>query len=449
MRHSSWISCCSHLSKMSAAAVGILKRLKVRRQKQRTVLAMTWRCAKGGKEFKELDTFYRAIRPYLCVAQVFGIMPLSNVLSRDPQDVKFRIRSIGMCFTGLFLLLGGIKTLMEANILFKTGLNAKNMMNLVFLIVGIVNWLNFISFARSWSKLILPWSSLDIMMQFPPYAPCKHSLRSKLRLIGCVVGAMAVADHVLYYASGYYSYMHIFHCQTNQSRVSIGSYVEKEFSDIFELLPHNMFSLFYGFWLNVAFTFLWNFMDIFIVLTSIGLAQRFQQFADRILALTDRQVPDALWYDIRRDHIRLCELATLVDASMSSIVFVSCANNVYVICNQALAIFTKLRHPINYVYFWYSLLFLLARTSLVFMSASKIHDASLLPLRTLYLVPSTHWTQEVQRFVSQLTAEFVGLSGYRLFYLTRKSLFGMMATLVTYELMLLQIDAKNQPDLCA
>ncbi|XP_026849862.1 gustatory receptor for sugar taste 61a isoform X2 [Drosophila persimilis] len=191
MRHSSWISCCSDLRNMSKAPDSILRRLKVRRQKQRTILAMRWRCAKGGKEFKELDTFYRAIRPYLCVAQLFGIMPLSNVLSRDPQDVKFRLRSVGMCFTGLFLLLGGIKTVMQANILFRTGLNAKNMMNLVFLIVGIVNWLNFTGFARSWSKLILPWSSLDILMQFAPYAPSKHSLRSKLRLIGCVVGSLA------------------------------------------------------------------------------------------------------------------------------------------------------------------------------------------------------------------------------------------------------------------
>ncbi|XP_043647761.1 gustatory receptor for sugar taste 61a [Drosophila teissieri] len=178
-------------------------------------------------------------------------------------------------------------------------------------------------------------------------------------------------------------------------------------------------------------------------MTSIGLAQRFQQFAARVGALEGRQVPEALWYDIRRDHIRLCELASLVEESMSCIVFVSCANNVYVICNQALAIFTKLRHPINYIYFWYSLLFLLARTSLVFMTASKIHDASLLPLRSLYLVPSNGWTQEVQRFAYQLTSEFVGLSGYRLFCLTRKSLFGMLATLVTYELMLLQMDAKN------
>ncbi|XP_017066425.1 gustatory receptor for sugar taste 61a [Drosophila eugracilis] len=436
---------------MSNPSDSILKHLKARRQKQRAVLAMRWRCAQGGFEFEQLDTFYRAIRPYLCVAQFFGIMPLSNFLSRDPQDVKFKVRSVSLAVTFLFLLLGSIKTLIGANILFKAGLNAKNMVGLVFLVVGIVNWLNFVGFARSWSHIMLPWSSLDILMLFPPYKRCKRSLRSKVNMIVLIVGFLAVGDHMMYYASGYCSYsMHIWQCHTNQSQITFGFYLEKEFSDITFLMPHNLFSICYGFWLNGAFTFLWNFTDIFIVITSIGLAQRFQQFADRVVALEGRHVPDALWYEIRRDHIRLCELTSLVDASMSNIVFVSCANNVYVICNQALAIFTKLRHPINYVYFWYSLLFLLARTSLVFMTASRIHDASLLPLRSLYLVPSGHWTQEVQRFANQLTSEFIGLSGYRLFYLTRKSLFGMLATLVTYELMLLQLDAKSHKDLqCA
>ncbi|XP_016994153.3 gustatory receptor for sugar taste 61a [Drosophila takahashii] len=433
---------------MSKTSDNILKQLKVRRQKQKAILGMRWKCAQGGLEFEQLDTFYRAIRPYLCVAQFFGIMPLSNILSRDPQDVKFKVRSIGLVVTGVFLLLGGIKTLIGANVLFKAGLNAKNMVGLVFLIVGIVNWLNFVGFARSWSHIMLPWSSLDILMLFPPYKRCKRSLRWKINVVVLIVGFLAVGDHMLYYASGYCSYsMHIAQCHTNQSRITFDFYLEKEFSDIMFLLPYNIFSVCYGFWLNGAFTFLWNFMDIFIVITSIGLAQRFQQFADRVGALEGRHVPDALWYDIRRDHIRLCELTSLVDASMSNIVFVSCANNVYVICNQALAIFTKLRSPINYVYFWYSLIFLLARTSLVFMTASKIHDASLLPLRSLYLVPSGHWTQEVQRFADQLTSEFVGLSGYRLYYLTRKSLFGMLATLVTYELMLLQMDAKSHKGL--
>ncbi|KAH8326948.1 hypothetical protein KR074_006390 [Drosophila pseudoananassae] len=430
---------------MSMPSDSILRHLKVRRQKQRAVLEMKWRCARGGLEFEKLDTFYRALRPYLRLAQFFGIMPLANLRSQDPQDVKFKVKSLSMCFTGLFLLLGGIKTLTRCNVIMNTGLNPKNMVSLVFLVVGITNWWNITGFARSWPQIMMPWSSLDILMLFSPYKSCKRSLRFKINGIAIFMGSVALVDHVLYYASGYCSYRwHIWNCHTNESRLAFGYYLEEEFSDVLVLMPYNVFSVCYAFWLNGAFTFIWNFIDIFIVLVSIGLAQRFQQLAKRVLALEGRLVPDALWCEIRRDHIRLCELTALVDASISNIVFVSCANNVYVICNQALAIFTKLRHPVNYVYFWYSLLFLITRTSLVFLTGSKIHDASLLPLKSLYFVPTGHWTQEVQRFADQLTSEFVGLSGYRLFYLTRRSLFGMMATLVTYELMLLQIDAKSQ-----
>ncbi|XP_068149019.1 gustatory receptor for sugar taste 61a [Drosophila tropicalis] len=432
----------------------ILRHLKAKRQKQRVLAEVKLRCLWGhSKNFEDLDTFHRAIRPYLCLAQIFGIMPLSNVLSRDPQEVKFRMRSMGMVFTVVFLLLGGLKTIIVADRLLTVGLNAKNMVGLFFFIMGMIICASFVSFARCWSRLIVPWSCLDILMLFPPYIPPKRSLKYKLRLLGTCLSIVAMVEHALYYASGYYSYrMHVLHCHTNHSRITFASYVQKEFADIFEIIPYNIISVFYAFFLNGTFTFIWNFMDLFIMLVSLGLAQRFQQFARRVLKLANCFVPDALWSDIRMDHVRLCELLELVDFSMSVIILISCLNNVYFICNALLAIFTKLRYTINYIYFWYSLIFLLTRTFLVFLCASQINEASRLPLKALYMIPSESWSQEVQRFAQQITNEYIALSGCRLFYLTRKSFFGMMATLVTYEFMLLQLDAKNRraglPELC-
>jgi len=39
---------------------------------------------------------------------------------------------------------------------------------------------------------MLPWSSLDILMLFPPYKRCKRSLRSKVNVIILSVGVLAV-----------------------------------------------------------------------------------------------------------------------------------------------------------------------------------------------------------------------------------------------------------------
>ncbi|XP_030372206.1 gustatory receptor for sugar taste 61a [Scaptodrosophila lebanonensis] len=432
----------------------ILRRLKARRQTQRKRWATRVRFAKGDRDLEHLDTFHRAIRPYLCLAQVFGLMPLANIRSSDPQVLQFRVCSAGFFCTALFLLLGSFKTWHVAMSLFEVGFTAKNMVVLIFFTSNMITCLNFVSFARRWTRIIVPWTCLDIMMLFPPYVQSKYTLRYKLRILGFCLGCLALVEHCLFYASRYYNYrMHILHCRPIGTQASFDSFMHTEFGDIFGVVHFKIFYVLFTLIFTGCFNFIWNFMDLFIMMISLGLAQRFQQFGARVSALMGRYVPDALWSDIRQDHIRLCELIELVDNNLANIILVSCLNNMYFICNQLLSIFTKLRYPINYIYFWYSLLFLLGRTTSVFLCASRIHDASLLPLQAVHMVPSEYWTEEVQRFMQQLSSEFVGLSGHRLFYLTRRSFFGLMATLITYEFMLLQLDAKNRkmalPDLCA
>ncbi|ALC43491.1 Gr61a [Drosophila busckii] len=331
------------------------------------------------------------------------MMPLTNVWSKNPQAVHFQLRSFSMCFAVIFLMLGGIKTTRIGIKVFQGGLNAKNMVSLVFFSSGICICIGFILFARNWSRLIVPWSSIDIIMLYPPYAPTKRSLHRQLLMSGGMLGAVALVEHFLYYASSYYSYqMHVVQCDKNLTNTLFVSYMEHEFSDIFDFLPYNELVIFYAFFLNSTFTFIWNFMDTFIILISIGLAQRFQQFATRVLTLEHCFVPETLWFNLRQHHILLCELVELVDAHLSHIILFSCLNNIYFICNKILAIFTKLRYGINHAYFWYSLIFLLGRTCAVFLCASKIHDASLLPLQVVYAVPSNSWSEEVQRFTHQL-----------------------------------------------
>lgn len=56
---------------------------------------------------------------------------------------------------------------------------------------------------------------------------------------------------------------------------------------------------------------------------------------------------------------------------------------------------SKLRWPINYVYFWFSLLFLIGRTAFVFLTAAAINDEAKEALGVLRRVSDKTWCVEV------------------------------------------------------
>ena len=61
------------------------------------------------------------------------------------------------------------------------------------------------------------------------------------------------------------------------------------------------------------------------------------------------------------------------------------------------------------IYFWFSLLFLIARTLAVSLYSSRIHDESKKPANVLRAVPNNSWCIEVRRFVEQVVNDTVAL----------------------------------------
>lgn len=107
----------------------------------------------------------------------------------------------------------------------------------------------------------------------------------------------------------------------------------------------------------------------------------------------------------------------MVDANLAPIILLSCTNNLYFICFQLLNIFkyeiqmlniykltativfyiySSMPFLINYLYFWYSLLYLIGRTTCAFLCAASIHDASRKPLDFFRHTSSSGWCQEVK-----------------------------------------------------
>lgn len=95
---------------------------------------------------------------------------------------------------------------------------------------------------------------------------------------------------------------------------------------------------------------------------------------------------------------------------------------------------------VSRIYFWCSLLFLIARTSATILYGSRVYENARRPLEVIRSVPSEMWCEEVQRFFEQIKIESNALSGKNFFHIRRNLLFSMAGALITYELVLLQFE---------
>lgn len=116
----------------------------------------------------------------------------------------------------------------------------------------------------------------------PPYKRLKWKLSHKIDFIAFIVIALGLIEHVLFLAnSAFNQYQHV--KENNVTVDDVLSYfLELQFGFIFQQLP---FSLPHGILvevLNLSFTFGWNYMEVFVMIVSIGLMTRFQQINQRM-----------------------------------------------------------------------------------------------------------------------------------------------------------------------
>ncbi|CAH2068990.1 unnamed protein product, partial [Iphiclides podalirius] len=92
------------------------------------------------------------------------------------------------------------------------------------------------------------------------------------------------------------------------------------------------------------------------------------------------------------------------------------------------------------VFYIIALLFVLLRLVLVSLCAAEVNTASLTTAPYLYTVPTTVFCSEVERFINQVQGDVVALSGLNFFNVTREFVLSVAGTIITYELVLLQLN---------
>ncbi|XP_073947916.1 gustatory receptor for sugar taste 64e-like [Choristoneura fumiferana] len=391
-------------------------------------------------------TFQSAMKLTMIIGQFFGLIPVIGVSETDTSKLRFRLLSWRFAYSLISIIgQGSLVCFCFLKLFTDSNPNLSANASLVFYSTNCVTSILFLRLALTWPRLnqqIAKSESSD---------PNRDKTLVKKCNISCIlVLSLALVEHLLSDLSGLAGAI-----DCHQGTSVAEAFITGGFPWIFNYIKYNHIIGAVVQFINIQFTFNWNFSDLFVICISLYLTSRLDQVNRRIFAVYGKFAPLSFWRTMREDYSRLTYLVRRVDDAIGGIIFISFANNLFFICLQLLHTLTDginatpscrvgepderpLRGYEQATYFVYSFGFLIARSLAVSLIASRVHTASREPAQALYFVPSTAYCVEVQRFLDQIHGDTIALSGLQFFNVKRGLVLTIAGTIVTYELVLMQ-----------
>ncbi|XP_044001646.1 gustatory receptor 5a for trehalose-like [Aphidius gifuensis] len=185
--------------------------------------------------------------------------------------------------------------------------------------------------------------------------------------------------------------------------------------------------------------YIWNFTDIFIILVSLGLAERYKHLNKFAIASSTFNNHENYWNQLRINYSILSNLVKETDNVLSPLIFLSIGHNFFFICLQLfIGVSDSNESDIVKIYRPFSFVFIVMRTIGVLFSAAKINDHSKNILPIIYQCPRSKYNNETYRLQCQLTSDEIALTGMSFFSITKGFILTVAGAIFTYEIILLQ-----------
>lgn len=129
------------------------------------------------------------------------------------------------------------------------------------------------------------WAAKESRFLLHPYKKHRFQLSTKIRFTAVAVITLALTEHVLFVTnSAYNQYKTVTNCNWTIEE-PLSYFLEHQFSFLFERIHFQLpFGIFVEL-MNLSFTFGWNYMELFVMMVSLGIATRFGQINERLVAL--------------------------------------------------------------------------------------------------------------------------------------------------------------------
>uniref|UniRef100_A0A336M8A6 Gustatory receptor n=1 Tax=Culicoides sonorensis TaxID=179676 RepID=A0A336M8A6_CULSO len=358
-----------------------------------------------------------------------------NIKNKETQKSKSRI--IEEHFNDVWTMMETKRIVtFHESIRWRFGVSASAVV--LFYFVTIVAGLLLRDLARKWPKLMHYWYEKEKIFLKSPYRATKYNPTTLMTFVAITIFFIVIFEHTMYHIASYHeTVLNMEYCNaTNQSDVLKRLYL-RERGHFADVLPFSYWIVPILEWENLTFAISWSYIDVIIVNISIGLTTRFKQLNNRINNIQNLNLMEDQWLHLRKQHGALTDLVLEVNNHVSSLILLSCGNNLYFIVVYIFKSFTPSDSIYDDIHFYTVVFLIILRTMITLYATSTINDASKGILNTLRKVPQKSWNFEVQRFIDQIEAQTVALTGKNMFKLTRKMILAFTGTVVTFEIALL------------
>lgn len=126
------------------------------------------------------------------------------------------------------------------------------------------------------------WREKEQRFLRPPYKPYGSKLSVKIRFTAAVVIVLAFTEHSFFLTnSAYNHYMLVKRCNWT-IEAPLSYFLKKQFHFFFVQVNFNLPLGLFVELMNLSYTFGWNYMEIFVMIISLGLTTRFWQINNRL-----------------------------------------------------------------------------------------------------------------------------------------------------------------------
>ncbi|XP_030761275.1 gustatory receptor for sugar taste 64f-like [Sitophilus oryzae] len=264
-----------------------------------------------------------------------------------------------------------------------------------------------------WQEILKEFSYVEMSMR--NYAINKNAKRLNI-MTATLFMFFGLIEHILFVLTNVdHSLPH-----PDFNKYPIATYFRAAFPQWFTLVDYSHLAGALVQFTNFISTFTWNFTDVFIILMSLSLREKFNQIAIKIKEY--KNPPISFWKEIREDYYKVSCLTKVVDAQIAGLVLISFINNIFFLCIQLYNSIKEREGIIDSVYFFYSFGFIVFRVIAVSLYSATLNEAARKPLKYLYALPTESYTTDVSRLITQINYLPNGITGHGFFLITKNFL---------------------------